>query len=84
MRSMEPAADIGVFMPGTGILAGKIMDQKAGQASESQRKTVVILSDRSREIIRLFEERRQKRLQAEQSRQMQLSNVFRPSTPKPS
>jgi hypothetical protein len=29
-----------------------------------KRKTVVILSERSREIIRLFEERQQKRLQA--------------------
>jgi hypothetical protein len=49
------------------------MDRKAEQA-----KTVVILSDRSREIIRLFEERQQKRLQAEASRQMHAS------APKPS
>ena len=33
-----------------------------------KRKTVVILSERSREIIRLFEERQQKRLQAAQDR----------------
>jgi hypothetical protein len=32
------------------------MDRKAEQASEVQRKSAVILSDRSREIIRLFEE----------------------------
>ena len=49
------------------------MDRKAEQTSEGQRKTVVILSDRSREIIRLFEERRQQRLRAEQSPQMQSS-----------
>jgi hypothetical protein len=39
------------------------------QASQGQRKTVVILSDRSREIIRLFEERQRKRQQAEQTPQ---------------
>ena len=39
------------------------MDRKAEEASEVQRKTVVILSDRSREIIRLFEERERKRHQ---------------------
>jgi hypothetical protein len=33
-----------------------------------KRPTVVILSERSREIIRLFEERQQKRLQAAQTR----------------
>jgi transposase len=38
------------------------MDRKVEEASKGQRKTVVILSDRSREIIRLFEERQQKRL----------------------
>jgi hypothetical protein len=37
------------------------MDRKAEEASEVQRKRVVILSDRSREIIRLFEERERKR-----------------------
>ena len=42
------------------------MDSKTEEASEAQRKTVVILSDRSREIIRLFEERQRKRQQAEQ------------------
>ena len=39
------------------------MDRKAEEASEVQRKRVVILSDRSREIIRLFEERERKRHQ---------------------
>jgi len=43
------------------------MDRKAEEASEVQRKSVVILSDRSREIIRLFEERERKRHQAEQN-----------------
>jgi hypothetical protein len=42
------------------------MDRKAEEATEGQRKTVVILSDRSREIIRLFEERQRKRQQVEQ------------------
>jgi hypothetical protein len=41
------------------------MDQKTEEACESQRKTVVILSDRAREIIRLFEERQRKRQCAE-------------------
>jgi hypothetical protein len=45
------------------------MDRKVEQASQGQRKTVVILSDRSREIIRLFEERQRKRQQAEPTRQ---------------
>jgi hypothetical protein len=48
-----------------------------------KRKTVVILSERSREIIRLFEERQQKRLQAEQNRQMQSSGMFGPSPKAP-
>ncbi len=43
----------------------KFMDQKAEEACEVQRKTVVILSDRAREIIRLFEERQRKRQHAE-------------------
>jgi len=42
------------------------MDRKAEEATEGQRKTVVILSDRSREIIRLFEERQRQRQQVEQ------------------
>src|SRR5918995_406415 len=45
----------------------KPMDRKADDVSEGQRKTVVILSDRSREIIRLFEERQRKRQEAQQS-----------------
>jgi hypothetical protein len=49
------------------------MDQSTRQDPESRRKSVVILSDRSREIVRLFEERQQKR-QAEQT----------PPTPTPS
>jgi hypothetical protein len=43
------------------------MDRKAEEASEVPRKSAVILSDRSREIIRLFEERERKRHQAEQN-----------------
>ena len=39
------------------------MDRKAEEASEVQRKSAVILSDRSREIIRLFEELERKRHQ---------------------
>jgi hypothetical protein len=37
------------------------MDRKVEEASEVQRKSAVILSDRSREIVRLFEERERKR-----------------------
>ena len=43
------------------------MASTVGAESGDQRKTVVILSDRSREIIRLFEELQRKRRQAEQS-----------------
>jgi hypothetical protein len=39
------------------------MDRQAEQASEVQRKSDVILSERSREIIRLFEELERKRHQ---------------------
>jgi hypothetical protein len=39
------------------------MDRKAEEASEVQHKSAVILSDRSREIIRLFEELERKRHQ---------------------
>jgi hypothetical protein len=49
------------------------MDQSTRQDSKGLRKSVVILSDRSREIVRLFEERQQKRLQAEQTRQTRAS-----------
>jgi len=45
------------------ILGLEPMDRKAEEASEVQRKSAVILSDRSREIIRLFEERERKRHQ---------------------
>ena len=45
------------------------MDQSTRQDLKGYRKSVVILSDRSREIVRLFEERQQKRLQAEQTHQ---------------
>jgi hypothetical protein len=41
------------------------MDRKA-EAAGRQRKTVVILPDRSREIIGLFEERQRKRQEAQQ------------------
>jgi hypothetical protein len=57
------------------------MDRKAEQAGH--RKTVVILSDRSREIIRLFEERHRKRLQAGQNPQQQSSAPFKPSSERP-
>jgi hypothetical protein len=49
--------------PWLGIIGTNPMDRKAEEASEVQRKSVVILSDRSREIIRLFEERERKRHQ---------------------
>jgi hypothetical protein len=45
------------------------MDRKAEEARAGERKIVIILSDRSREIIRLFEERQRKRQQADQNRQ---------------
>ena len=45
-------------------------DQSA-EKPERPRKSVVILSDRSREIIRLFEELHRKRQQLEQQRQPQ-------------
>jgi hypothetical protein len=41
------------------------MDRETEEARDGQRKTVVILSNRSREIIRLFEERWRKRQQVE-------------------
>jgi hypothetical protein len=45
--------------------------EKDGSAEkpERQRKSVVILSDRSREIIRLFEELHRKRQQVDRQRQ---------------
>ena len=54
---------IGVLAPGK-YLANYSMDRKAEEAPQGQRKIVIILSDRSREIIRLFEERQRKREQA--------------------
>ena len=48
----------------------KYMDRRAEEATEGQRKTVVILSDRSREIIRLFEERQRQRQQVEQDSEL--------------
>jgi hypothetical protein len=42
---------------------------RSAEKPERQRKSVVILSDRSREIIRLFEELHRKRQQLEQQRQ---------------
>ena len=54
---------IGVLAPGK-YLASHSMDRKAEEAPQVQRRIVIILSDRSREIIRLFEERQQKRQQA--------------------
>jgi hypothetical protein len=80
---MEPAAGIGVFRSRVELFMDRIMDRKTEQAPKDRRKTVVILSDRSREIIRLFEERQQNRLRAEQSPQMQSSNAFRPSSGRP-
>jgi hypothetical protein len=57
------ATRIGVLASGK-YLASHSMDRKAEETPQGQRKIVIILSDRSREIIRLFEERRQKRQQA--------------------
>jgi hypothetical protein len=54
------------------------MDQSTRQDLKGYRKSVVILSDRSREIVRLFEERQQKRLQAEQTRQTRASSDREP------
>ena len=45
--------------------------EKDQGAEKPPRKSVVILSDRSREIIRLFEELHRKRQQLEQQRQPQ-------------
>ena len=44
---------------------------RSAEQPERERKSVVILSDRSREIIRLFEELHRKRQQLEQQRQPQ-------------
>ena len=41
---------------------------RSAEKPERQRKSVVILSDRSREIIRLFEELHRKRQQVDQQR----------------
>jgi len=48
------------------------MASTVGAESGDQRKTVVILSDRSREIIRLFEELQRKRRQAEHRQEPRL------------
>ena len=48
------------------------MASTVGAESGEQRQTVVILSDRSREIIRLFEELQRKRRQAEQCQEPHL------------
>src|SRR5258707_7716258 len=53
--------------PWLGIIGTNPMDRKAEEASEVQRKSAVILSDRSREIIRLFEELERKRHQVSDS-----------------
>ena len=44
---------------------------RSAEQPERERKSVVILSDRSREIIRLFEELHRKRQQVDQQRQPQ-------------
>jgi len=44
---------------------------RSAEKPERQRKSVVILSDRSREIIRLFEELHRKRQQVDRQRQPQ-------------
>ncbi len=62
----ELPKQIGVSGPKQ-TLGLKAMDRKPEEASEVQRKSIVILSDRSREIIRLFEERERKRHAAEQN-----------------
>jgi hypothetical protein len=61
---------ISAFQPLGQTFTGQTMDRKAEEASEGRRKTVVILSERSREIIRLFEWRQRKRQQVEQDRQL--------------
>jgi hypothetical protein len=55
------------FQPISNFSGRKAMASAVGAESGDQRQTVVILSDRSREIIRLFEELQRKRRQAEQS-----------------
>jgi hypothetical protein len=62
----EPGSYMGVSAT-TNVSGRKTMASTVGAESGDQRKTVVILSDRSREIIRLFEELQRKRRQAEQS-----------------
>jgi len=61
----EPGSYTGVSAT-TNVSGRKTMASTVGAESGDQRKTVVILSDRSREIIRLFEELQRKRRQAEQ------------------
>jgi len=55
-----PVFSAGSNLPGRRTMAGTV-----GAESGDERKTVVILSDRSREIIRLFEELQRRRRQAE-------------------
>src|SRR5437868_4760419 len=55
------------FSPAGELPGRKIMTRAVGAESGDQPQTVVILSERSREIIRLFEELQRKRQQAEQS-----------------
>ena len=66
LHQKELPKQIGVSGPKQ-TLGLKAMDRKPEEASEVQRKSIVILSDRSREIIRLFEERERKRHAAEQN-----------------
>jgi hypothetical protein len=56
------------------------MDQIAEEACEGQRKTVVIISDRAREIIRLFEDRQRKR-QSEDGRRAEFQMTKSPGGP---
>src|SRR3977135_905420 len=55
----EPGSYMGVSAT-TNVSGRKTMASTVGAESGDQRKTVVILSDRSREIIRLFEELQRK------------------------
>jgi hypothetical protein len=61
----EPGSYIGVSAT-SNVSGRKTMASTVSAESGDQRQTVVILTDRSREIIRLFEELQRKRRQAEQ------------------
>ena len=60
------------------------MDRTDPQTRTERRKSVVILSERSREIIRLLEERQRKRQQASANPPMPSTGAFRPGSGGPS